>query len=648
MMHKVQEWIHRIEVGDRSHWLRGAVALMALLVVAALYLLFEFQNLSAPQAMDAAQVGRQLSRGEGFTTRFIRPYSIQLLEDRAAELGVADADAGRLSRAHPDLANPPLYPVLLGAVFKLASPDYEILSGPQFLVHGPDRLVVAVNLGLVILLAGITYALGSSLFDESVAVLATLAVVGAELPWRLAGTGQSTLLGVVLVTLLAWCVVRYDQTARDEESGSGSKLWMAGLVGLVLGLAGLTLYGLLLLVIPVVVVIFPGWKGRSWSALGVALLVCLITVGPWLFRNYQLSGMWFGTASSSLFRDSAYFAGDTLERSLTALTSPDMLRETFRRVFQALPGVLQTQMTQLGGSWLAAFFLAGLLFTFADPTRNVLRAFALVGLVILLPGAALFGGDGGGESAMSPVPYLQVFGPLVLVMGTAFFVSLLEHTDWQVEGARFLVTAGFSLVAVLPAGLMLLPPKKNPSNFPPYYPPMLQQASGYLRQNELIMSDIPWGTAWYGDRNSVWAALFAYEARGAEDLAAINQRRMKVSGLYLTQVSTVASFVDDMYRPASFHEGHEEAQREAGVAVEELNVAESRVGWPEFVYRSMKGSWLPAWFPLRAASRDFIGLGQFLVLDVDRWNGAQSSQESYTKPPGEMHGSVVDESLDNP
>jgi hypothetical protein len=177
---------------------------------------------------------------------------------------------------------------------------------------------------------------------------------------------------------------------------------------------------------------------------------------------------------------------------------------------------------------------------------------------------------------------------------------------------------------------------------------MIQQASGYLEPKELIMSDIPWATAWYGDRDSVWATLFAYEARGGEDLAAIHQRRKKLSGLYLTQVSTVASFVDDMFRPARFHERHEEVRREAVGVVEDLNAAESRVGWPEFVYRSMKESWLPVWFPLTAASSDFIGLGQFLVLDVARWNGAQTKQELYTKPPGEMRGRVVDEGLDNP
>jgi hypothetical protein len=647
MMHKVQEWIHRIEVGDRSHWLRAAVALMALMVVSALFLLFEFQNLSAPQAMDAAQVGRQLARGEGFTTRLIRPFSVRLLEDRAADLGLTDADSGRLARLHPDLANPPLYPALLGAVFKLAGPDYAILSGPQFVVYEPDRLVVAVNLGLVILLAGITYALGRSLFDESVALLATLAVIGAELPWRLAGTGQSTLLGVVLVTLLALCVVRYDHAARDEEQGSGSRLVLAGLVGLVLGLAGLTLYGLFLLLVPVVVVLFPGWKGRSWAGLGVALLVCCITVGPWLFRNYQLSGMWFGSASASLFRDSAYFAADTLERSLTESTSPDMLREMFRRVIRDLPGVLQTQVTQVGGSWLAAFFLAGLLFAFADPTRNVLRSFALMAMAILLPAQALFGGAGASESQMSAVPYLQVCGPLVLVLGVAFFVSLLEHADWQIEGARFLVTAGFCLVAVLPAALMLMPPKRQPSAFPPYYPPMIQQAGDYLESEELMMTDIPWAVAWYGDRRAVWTTLFAHEAGGREDLGAINDRRVKVAGLYLTQASTAVDFVEDMYRPAELHRRQEASVSEDG-AGKDLSQTTGRVGWSEFIYRSMGESWLPPWFPLGAANTDFLGLGQLLVLDVARWNRAKTTRESYTKPPGEMHRSVVDEGVDNP
>jgi hypothetical protein len=249
---------------------------------------------------------------------------------------------------------------------------------------------------------------------------------------------------------------------------------------------------------------------------------------------------------------------------------------------------------------------------------------------------------------MSSVPYLQVCWPLVLVMGTAFFVSLLEHTDWQVEGARYLATAAFGLIAVAPGVLMLLPPKKNPSAFPPYYPPMIQQAGGYLGDKELFICDIPWAMAWYGDRNSVWTTLYAYEAVGREDLAAVGDRRAKIAGLYLTQSSTMANFVEDMYRPAQFHKRVEEEVDIAEGVDEEVGSADRRIGWPEFVYRSVDGGWLPRGFALHAAHNEFLLLGHLLVLDVDRWNRAQGVQELYTKPPGERHGRVVDEGLKNP
>ena len=141
----LQEFIHRFEVGEGARWLRGTVAVLALLVVAGLYLLFEYQNLSSPVAMDAAQVARQLARGRGFTTEFVRPLSVHLLEERAAAMERSAQDAGCLRQPHPDLANPPLYPLLLAGVIKVLTPSFDISSPGQFTVYGPDRLVVAVN-----------------------------------------------------------------------------------------------------------------------------------------------------------------------------------------------------------------------------------------------------------------------------------------------------------------------------------------------------------------------------------------------------------------------------------------------------------------------------------------------------------------------
>ena len=46
-----------------------------------------FRNMSTLEAMDAAQLGRNIARGKGYTTLFVRPLSIYLLRKHSADTG---------------------------------------------------------------------------------------------------------------------------------------------------------------------------------------------------------------------------------------------------------------------------------------------------------------------------------------------------------------------------------------------------------------------------------------------------------------------------------------------------------------------------------------------------------------------------------
>ena len=77
-----------------------------------------FHNLNNAEAMDAAQLGRNLAQGRGYTTQFIRPFSIYLIQERnqsrtGKSTAALAADPAQLRGPHPDLANPPVYPVVL-------------------------------------------------------------------------------------------------------------------------------------------------------------------------------------------------------------------------------------------------------------------------------------------------------------------------------------------------------------------------------------------------------------------------------------------------------------------------------------------------------------------------------------------------------
>src|SRR5688572_27368269 len=117
----LQEWIHKIEEGEGTKYIRFAFLILALLGITALWHIREAKNFAAAEAMDAAQLARNISRGQGFTTQNIRPLSVALLEARA---GREYPDA--LRKPHPDLANAPLYPVILAGLMKVFPLDWEI------------------------------------------------------------------------------------------------------------------------------------------------------------------------------------------------------------------------------------------------------------------------------------------------------------------------------------------------------------------------------------------------------------------------------------------------------------------------------------------------------------------------------------------
>jgi hypothetical protein len=57
-----------------SRWLHGVLAL------AFRYDLRAYRNFSTPEAMDSAQLARNISEGKGYTTMFIRPFSLYLVQ----------------------------------------------------------------------------------------------------------------------------------------------------------------------------------------------------------------------------------------------------------------------------------------------------------------------------------------------------------------------------------------------------------------------------------------------------------------------------------------------------------------------------------------------------------------------------------------
>src|SRR5690348_12675932 len=125
----LQDLIHHLEVGagmqSLNRGMRIICSVFGLIILLGVYDLRAYRNLSTQEAMDSAQLAHNLAEGKGYSTSFVRPLSIYLLRQRQQQQdseqtnNVSTPDAARLKGNHPDLANPPVYPVLLAGLMKV-------------------------------------------------------------------------------------------------------------------------------------------------------------------------------------------------------------------------------------------------------------------------------------------------------------------------------------------------------------------------------------------------------------------------------------------------------------------------------------------------------------------------------------------------
>ncbi len=121
----MQNVIHRVEEGGGLRYLKYVLIMLALLGLILSYNLRGFKDMSTMEAMDSAQLARNLAEHKGYTTLFVRPFSMYLLQKAYAEKYgepqlLDKADRSQIKGMHPDLANPPVYPWVLAGLMKMS------------------------------------------------------------------------------------------------------------------------------------------------------------------------------------------------------------------------------------------------------------------------------------------------------------------------------------------------------------------------------------------------------------------------------------------------------------------------------------------------------------------------------------------------
>ncbi|MEW6160985.1 MAG: glycosyltransferase family 39 protein, partial [Verrucomicrobiota bacterium] len=549
----LQDWIYKLEEGEGARWIKGILAILGLVGLALWYQVNEFKNFATVESMDAAQVARNLAQGKGFTTDYIRPVSLYLVQEKWKADKKGDG-TGSLDTPHPDLANAPVYPLFLAALMKGLPFQFEIPTGQTFSVYQPERLIAIANQVLFFVCILLVFLLGKRLFDFTVAIMSAALMAGADLLWKFTVSGQSTLLLMTLFLGLIWCLVVTEQNAREEKKGTGWLVAMAVLAGVLTGLGALTRYSFGWLIVPVGLYFGLFFGTRRVVLLIAAALSFVVVMTPWVVRNYQASGTLFGVAGFAIHQEAAasgeVFSGTRLERTMTRDLEVRLnqleLKHYIRKLLVNSAEQVQNDLPKLGGSWLTAFFLAGLLVPFVSPALSRLRMFALGCLATLFVAQAL------GKTFLStdtPVlnseNLLVLMTPVVILFGSGIFIVLLDQITFSFPPMRAWAITGSVVVFSAPLILTLLPPASSPHAYPPYHPPLVQHVADFMKPDELMMSDIPWAVAWYGNRQCVWLTLDAPEkSKGSQsDFFRISDYEKPILGIYFTPRTIDARFL---------------------------------------------------------------------------------------------------------
>lgn len=611
----LQDVIHKLEVGPGMRYLKISLACLAVLLLVGGYNWRSYRNLSTQEAMDAAQVGRNLAEGNGYTTQFIRPFSLFLVKKRSeARFGVVPpggaADYARIKGNHPDLANPPVYPCVLAAMMKVLPFKWAVSTGAfwgqggRFWRYEPDFLIGLFNQFLFFTVIVLTFLLARRLFDPGVAWLSGILMLGCELLWRFSLSGLSTMLLLLIFTGLLWCLVFVEREAREPQWGPRGLLLLAGGAGLLIGLGTLTRYAFGWLIVPVILffILFAGPRKAALCLLAVAVFAAVVS--PWAYRNYRICGVPFGTATFAIVEGTGVFPEHKLGRSLEPnLRSPDLRLGTFaHKLLNNSRNILQNELPRLGGTWLTPLFLAGLLLGFRTPPIRRLRYFLMMSLAMLVMVQALGRTHLSEESPeVNSENLLVLLVPLIFVFGVSLFFSLLDQMNLLFRGMRYLVVGVFAVIICLPMMFTFFLPKAIPVVYPPYYPPAIQQVSNWMKKNELMMSDIPWAVAWYGNRQCIWTTLDAQR-----QFFDVHDYLKPVGALYLTPQTMDSRFLTQWVR-AGEH------------------------SWGSFILESMLRREIPPSFPLRVAPKGFLP-EQLFLTNWDRWKAEPTVETPTTEP----------------
>ncbi|MEX1049513.1 MAG: glycosyltransferase family 39 protein [Akkermansiaceae bacterium] len=489
---------------DTGIIVRRSLFFLVLLILTLGNLFVLFQGLNSPQAMDQAQISREIARGNGFTTKMIRPVAYHQAES---------AQNTTISfQLFPDTYHSPLNPLLNAAVLKLiGADDPEAWQMNEMERIFPlDRVIAVVSTLFFLMAIGVTYLLISRIFDAKIAGVTAILMLFCEVFWRYSLSGLPQMLMLLLFSCAIYFVYRAVEAAAEKRIA----MTPAIIAGVFFTLLALSHWMTVWIALGYIIFAAIAFRPRGIVALSILALLLVPAIFV-MIRNYGITGSPFGTAFLTLYGGLGSGSELSVMRNTDLQAEPLALEGLMSKILRTALLQLTDIIPFLAGIVVAPLFFLSLLHPFKRAAIANFRWAILLMWISCTVGLAFFGIS---RNPLDPNQLHLLFAPIMTAYGLAFISILWSRLEIvtstpmlrNVHHIMIIGICALPLILSLPLKVRIGMHHRNTGvpHWPPYFAPALNSSKmglkGFVSEKQIVVSDQPWAVAWYADRMSVW------------------------------------------------------------------------------------------------------------------------------------------------
>ena len=493
--------------------------LTMMIALAIIYIMFNFKGLTSKYGMDQAQIGRQIAKNEGITTRFIRPVALQQLEESGKQIDMYQ---------FYDTTHSPLNSLIYAGVIKAFGGDdpQKFAMTKNQDVYELDRIIAGTCVLFLMISIGINYILISNMFDSKIAAIVAIIMLVSEHFWNFSQSGLPQML--MLCIFSGACYLIWKAVQRQEAELS--PVVPVILSGFMFGLLALAHWMTLWIFLGYLLFTISYFRPRGISAVFVALTVAIFIAGPLIFNAQHSDGL-MGTAYY-------YINGTTgiaQDYNFRQLDLPNMdVRDLILRVIKTTLQQTNNIHSHIGGFFMATGFFLALFHPFKRTSIAIFRWAILLMWVCAALGMSIYGLS---DDPLDPNQLHILFMPMMSAYALAL-ISILWARIPLSQQPGIVGLAPFIVIILVTASPMIINQQREFRNdgrkvVPGYSPYTYNQLlTKQVNETEIVFTDQPWAVAWYADRTAIWLPS---NLKTLEEIEAIAKKsRGNIVGIFLT------------------------------------------------------------------------------------------------------------------